>query len=68
MRRAFEQAGVPSPEYRLCLLNDERRALADRTEYPCVIKPLALSGSQGVIRVDTAEEFIQAVGRLGNNS
>ena len=64
MRRAFEQAGVPSPEYRLCLLDDERRALADRTEYPCVIKPLALSGSQGVIRVDTAEEFIQAVGRL----
>ena len=64
MRQAFEQAGVRSPEYRLCLLDDERGALADGIEYPCVIKPLALSGSQGVIRVDTAEEFIQAVGRL----
>ena len=64
MRQGFEQAGIPSPEYRLCSLDDERGALANGIEYPCVIKPLALSGSQGVIRVDTAEEFIQAVGRL----
>ncbi|MFP6702744.1 MAG: ATP-grasp domain-containing protein [Planctomycetaceae bacterium] len=64
MRQAFEQAGVRSPEYRLCLLDDERGALADGIEYPCVIKPLALSASQGVMRVDTAEEFVQAVGRL----
>ena len=64
MRQVFQQAGVPSSEYRLCSLDDERGALANGIEYPCVIKPLALSGSQGVIRVDTAEEFIQAVGRL----
>ena len=64
MRQEFEQAGVPSPEYRLCSLDDERGSVVNGIEYPCVIKPLALSGSQGVIRVDTAEEFIQAVGRL----
>ena len=64
MRQVFEQAGVPSPEYTLCSLDDERGALANGIQYPCVIKPLTLSGSQGVIRVDTADEFIQAVGRL----
>jgi biotin carboxylase len=64
MRQVFEQAGVPSPEFRLCSLDDDRSVLANGIEYPCVVKPLALSGSQGVIRVDTAEEFIQAVGRL----
>ena len=64
MRQVFEQAGVPSPEYRLCSLDEERAAMANEIEYPCVIKPMALSGSQGVIRVDTTEEFIQAVGRL----
>ena len=64
MRQVFEQAGVPSPEFRLCSLDDDRSALANGIEYPCVIKPLALSGSQGVIRVNAGEEFIQAVGRL----
>ena len=64
MRQVFEQAGVPSPEYRLCSLDDERGALANGIEYPCVVKPLALSASQGVIRADNAEEFLRAVGRL----
>ena len=63
-RQVFEQAGVPSPEYRLCSLDDKRGALANGIEYPCVVKPLTLSASQGVIRADNAEEFIQAVGRL----
>ena len=64
MRQVFEQAGVPSPEYRLCSLDDDRGALAKGIEYPCVVKPLTLSASQGVIRADNAEEFILAVGRL----
>ena len=32
--------------------------------YPCVVKPLGLSGSQGVIRVDDEPEFVRAVDRL----
>jgi biotin carboxylase len=64
MRQVFEQASVPSPQFRLCSLDDERGALANRIEYPCVIKPLALSASQGVIRADDDGQFIRAVSRL----
>jgi biotin carboxylase len=64
MRQVFEQASVPSPQFRLCSLDDERGALATRIEYPCVIKPLALSASQGVIRADDDGQFIRAVSRL----
>ena len=64
MRQRFKQAGVPSPQFTLCSLDEDRAALAGRVDFPCVVKPLSLAASQGVIRVDTAEEFIQAVGRL----
>jgi formate-dependent phosphoribosylglycinamide formyltransferase (GAR transformylase) len=32
--------------------------------YPCVLKPVSLSASQGVVRVNNREEFIAAAGRL----
>jgi biotin carboxylase len=37
---------------------------ASQVEYPCVLKPLALSGSRGVIRADNSEEFIAAFERI----
>jgi biotin carboxylase len=33
-------------------------------DVPCVLKPLALSASRGVIRADTAEEFVHAFERI----
>ena len=35
-----------------------------RIEFPCVVKPLGLSGSRGVIRADTREQLKAAVGRV----
>ena len=32
--------------------------------FPCVLKPLALSASRGVIRADSAEEFVRAFERI----
>src|SRR5206468_6459727 len=32
--------------------------------YPCVVKPVALSGSRGVMRADNAEQFRAALDRL----
>ena len=32
--------------------------------YPAVVKPVSLSGSRGVIRVDTPEELVAAFGRV----
>jgi biotin carboxylase len=39
-------------------------ALAGMIEYPCVLKPIALSASRGVMRADDAPSFIQAFERL----
>ena len=64
MRQLFQHAGVPSPEFQLCRLDDDAETLACQQHYPCVVKPLGLSGSQGVIRVDDEPEFVRAVGRL----
>ncbi len=65
MRQLFQRSGVPSPGFRLCRLDDDAETLAGQLHYPCVVKPLGLSGSQGVIRVDDEPEFVRAVGRLG---
>jgi len=64
MRQLFQRAEVPSPGFRLCRLNDDTEALAGQLHYPSVVKPLGLSGSQGVIRVDDAPEFVRTVDRL----
>ena len=64
MRERLGHAGGPQPRYQLCSLDDDPVHLADQVEYPCVVKPLTLSGSRGVIRANTAVEFVRAVERL----
>ena len=64
MRELLGQAGVPQPRYKLCSLDDDVVSIADQVEYPCVVKPLTLSGSRGVIRSNTDLEFVRAVARL----
>lgn len=64
MRMLLGQAGVPQPRYRLCSLDDDIVSIAGQVEYPCVVKPLTLSGSRGVIRANTDLEFVRAVARL----
>jgi formate-dependent phosphoribosylglycinamide formyltransferase (GAR transformylase) len=39
-------------------------ALARMVEYPCVVKPLMLSASRGVMRADDRVEFVAAFNRL----
>ncbi|MEX1026404.1 MAG: ATP-grasp domain-containing protein [Candidatus Paceibacterota bacterium] len=64
MRQRFKQAGVPSPQFTLCSLDQDRTTLAGRVDFPCVVKPLSLAASQGVIRADDRGQFIRAVNRL----
>lgn len=64
MRQRFQQAGVPCPQFTLCSLDEDRATLAGRVEFPCVVKPLSLAASQGVIRADDQGQFIRAVDRL----
>ena len=63
-REAFISAGLPAPAFQAVSLHDDPAVLAAKTKYPAVIKPLALSGSRGVIRVNDPAEFVTAFRRL----
>ncbi|MBI4542829.1 MAG: ATP-grasp domain-containing protein [Gemmatimonadetes bacterium] len=63
-RVRLAEAGVPVPPFALRRLDEEPDRLARRASYPCVLKPLRLSASRGVIRADTPGEFVAALGRL----
>jgi biotin carboxylase len=64
MRRCLAAAGVPVPRFRLVPLADDPAARAAEVEYPCVLKPLALSASRGVIRANDSREFVAAFHRI----
>ena len=64
MRQLFLQAGVASPPFTLCRLDEDRADLAARVDYPCVVKPLSLAASQGVMRADDPQQFVARVDRL----
>jgi len=63
-REAFRGAALPTPDFEAVSLDDDPVLLAGRTVYPAVLKPLALSGSRGVMRVNDASEFVEAFERL----
>jgi biotin carboxylase len=52
MRAALADAEVSQPEWRV---GTDIAALAQEVGLPCVVKPLTLSASRGVIRADTPE-------------
>src|SRR5260370_3675347 len=56
--------GVPVPPYALRSFDDDPVVEARRTAFPCVVKPLMLSASRGVIRADGEAQFVGAVRRL----
>ncbi|MGD8875197.1 MAG: ATP-grasp domain-containing protein, partial [Gammaproteobacteria bacterium] len=51
-RQALQQAGVPVPAFRVVDLAAPLKAQLQGIDFPCVIKPLAMSASRGVIRAD----------------
>jgi biotin carboxylase len=65
MRELLASAGVPSPRHRVFDAADDAHALAGQIEYPCVVKPLMSSASQGVIRANNPGEFVRAFQRTG---
>ena len=64
MRRCLAEARVPVPRFRLVNLADDPAVSARQVEYPCVLKPLSLSASRGVIRANDAREFVAAFHRI----
>ena len=64
MREVFRDAGLPSPWFRAVALTPEPEPALLGIKYPCVIKPMSLSASQGVMRTDNRDDFLAAISRL----
>jgi biotin carboxylase len=63
-RAALAAAGVAVPAFALHGLDEDPEAAARAATYPCVLKPLVLSGSRGVIRADEPAGFVAAWRRI----
>jgi biotin carboxylase len=64
MREIFGLAGLPVPEYFRVGLERDPREIAGGEHFPCVLKPLGLSASRGVIRANNTDEYVAAFERI----
>ena len=63
-RERLRAARLPVPWFTAVPLTLDPAALIERVPFPCVIKPVALSASRGVMRADDARGFVAAYERL----
>lgn len=63
-RRLFRDAGLPVPRFEVIDVGQDPTAVSERVGFPCVVKPLILAASQGVIRADDPQSLRAAVERV----
>lgn len=63
-RRQLKRSAIPVPQHRLISLNESPVKQIHGFSFPCVVKPLNLSASKGVIRANNLQEFIAACERI----
>jgi len=63
-RQLLAKATVPIPRFVLRELDEDPATIAKSIAYPCVLKPVRLSASRGVIRADNPQAFASAHARL----
>jgi biotin carboxylase len=63
-RSLFRAAGMLVPEFFRASFREDAAEVAARATFPCVLKPLGLSGSRGVIRANDRGEFVAAFHRI----
>ena len=64
-RRRWAAAGVPQPSFRLVrAAGDCVRQAAEAVGFPCVVKAVSLSASQGVLRADDPAAAVLAARRI----
>jgi hypothetical protein len=63
-REVFRNAGLRVPWFRSVPLHPQPEPALLGISYPCVLKPLSLSASQGVMRANNREEFLAAADRI----
>ena len=69
MRKAFRNAGIPSPGF-VCIsdaISDERLAISE-LGLPLIVKPSDRSGSLGVVKVEREEDLVSAIEAAMNYS
>src|ERR1700676_1700514 len=64
MREVFRETGLKTPWFRTTNLDPLPEPALLGIYYPCVLKPLSLSASRGVIRANNRDEFISAAQRI----
>ncbi len=63
-RLVLNASGLPIPWFQAVPASRDPIVLAERVRYPCVLKPLAMSGSRGIIRANDPGEFVAAFTRV----
>src|SRR5712692_983836 len=63
-RQRFQALGLPVPKFFRVPVSADPAETARRTPFPCVLKPLGLSASRGVIRANDTVEFVTAFERI----
>src|ERR1700682_4943575 len=63
-REILRDAGLPVPGFFSFRLDKRLERILPRVQFPCVVKPLRLAASQGVVRANNPEEFQAAVARI----
>lgn len=64
LRKILVKAGLRAPWFKLLTANENPEMIANGIDYPCVLKPLSLSASRGVIRADDPGQFVDAFHRV----
>lgn len=63
-RHVLAQADLPSPSFWCFPIDAEALSIAREICFPCVVKPLFLSASRGVIRANDSAQFVAAFERV----
>jgi biotin carboxylase len=64
LRARLSEAGLKAPSFQLLSVDDPVGEVARTLAYPCVLKPLELSASRGVLRADDPAGFEEAFRRI----
>ena len=64
MRQLLHAQGLPVPHFILFSVGENPVIIAEKISFPCVVKPISLSASCGVIRANDRDEFVAVFHRV----
>ena len=63
-RERLKASGLRVPSFQRFRVDEDAAVISRSVRYPCVVKPIALSGSRGVIRANNGKQFVAAFERV----